>query len=146
MQGARQRGAAEPGLAAPRGQDGHVEAVLQRRVPGHAELGQQAAVGRAAAEEDVLAGVDGQAVPAERTRRAAEPRPGLEQRDVRARLGERDGSADSGQPPADHDNLAHLALLARALAATMAFSPVDNDTRLCSTAPGWAAIFSSSWR
>src|ERR1700751_192589 len=123
MQGAWQRGPAELGLPPAGGQDGHVEPLLQRGVPGHAELGQQAAVGRAAAEEDVLAGVDGQAVPAERTGRAAEPWPGLEQRDVRARLGERDGSADSGQPPADHYYLAHLPLPARAFTATMAFSP-----------------------
>src|SRR5690242_21423715 len=84
MQGARQRGAAEPCL--PRlaigsgGQDGHVEAVLHGRVPGHAELVQQATVGRAAAEEDVLAGVDGQAVPAERAGGAAEARARLEDR------------------------------------------------------------------
>gem|GEM_PF-6389413 len=94
MQRAGQRGPAEPGLprlaVSPRGEDGHVEAVLHGHVPGHAELVQQAAVGRAAAQEDVLAGVDGQAVPAERAGRPAQPRPGLEQGDVGARLGERD--------------------------------------------------------
>src|SRR6266567_6791360 len=58
MQRARQRRPAEPGLPPSRGQDGHIEPVLQRGVPGHAEPVQQAAVGRAAAEEDVLAGVE----------------------------------------------------------------------------------------
>ena len=130
-----------------RGQDGHVEPVLQRGVPGHAEPVQQATVGRAAAKEDVLAGVDGQAVPAERAGRAAEPGPGLEQGDVGARFGERDRGGDSGQPPADHRNLGgHLILPARARTATMAFSPVDKETRLFRTAAGCAAIRSSSWR
>ena len=128
MQRARQRRPAEPGLRlTSRGQDGHVEPVLQRGVPGHAEPVQQAAVGRAAAEEDVLAGVDGQAVPAERAGRAAQPRPGLEQGDVGARLGERDRGGDPGQSPADHRDAsprtqAHLILPARARTATMAFS------------------------
>src|SRR6185312_8498073 len=121
--------------------------LLQRGVPGHAEPVQQTAVGRAAAEEDVLAGVDGQAVPAERAGRAAQPRPGLEQGDVGARLGERDRGGDPGQSPADHRySEAHLILPARARTATMAFSPVDKETRLSRTAAGCAAIRSSSRR
>ena len=170
MQRAGERGPAEPGLTRPavssRSEDGHVEPVLQRGVLRHAEPGQQAAVGRAAAQEDVLTGVDGQAVPAERARRAAEPGPGLEQGDVGARFRERDSGGDSGQPPADHrdsDSLpgglggirvssprdrqrGHLILPARARTATMAFSPVDKETRLFRTAPGCAAIRSSRWR
>src|SRR5580700_5708877 len=143
MQGAGERGPAEPRLTASRGQDGHVETVLQRGMLGHAELGQQAAVSRAATEEDVLAGVDDQAVPVKGTGRTAEPGPGLEQRDVRARLRERDRGGDPGQPAADHSDsvrsppgphppprspftalwLAHLILPARAFTATAAFSP-----------------------
>src|SRR5690349_21573887 len=147
MQGARQRGAAEPGLSASWGQDGHVEAILHGRVPGHAELVQQAAVGRAAAEEDVLAGVDGQAVPAERAGGAAEARARLEQRDVGARLGERDRGGDAGEPPADHGYLlSHRTLPARARSATVAFSPVDKDTRRFRTEAGSAAIRSRSRR
>src|SRR6266568_7205357 len=103
-------------------------------------------LGRAAAEEDVLAGVDDQAVPAERAGRAAEPGPGLEQGYVRAPLGQRDRRGDPGQPsPDDGDLRVHPNLPARALTATMAFSPVDSDMRLCSTAAGRAAIRSSSW-
>src|SRR4029077_11221805 len=114
-------------------------------------------------EEDVLAGVDGQAVPAERAGRAAQPRPGLEQGDVGARLGERDRCGDPGQSPDDHrdsDALpgrvwgppprnrqsTHLILPARARSATMAFSPVDKETRLSRTAAGCAAIRSSRRR
>ena len=131
-----------------RGQDGHVEPVLQRGVPGHAEPVQQAAVGRAAAEEDVLAGVDGQAVPAERAGRAAQPRPGLEQGDVGARLGERDRCGDPGQSPADHREAFKLIGTSPPgrCTATMAFSPVDKETRLSRTAAGCAAIRSSSRR
>jgi hypothetical protein len=54
------------------------------RVGGHPEAVEQAPVGGAAAQEHVLAGVDDQAVAAERHRRAAEPRLGLEQRDLDA--------------------------------------------------------------
>src|SRR5512135_3298840 len=159
MQGARQRGAAEPcppggwrgcpprTSRASRGQDGHVETVLHGRVPGHAELVQQAAVGRAAAEEDVLAGVDGEAVPAERAGGAAEARARLEQRDVGARLGERDRGGDAGEPSPDYRYLrTHVILPARARTATMAFSPVDKDTRRSRTEAGSAAIRSRSRR
>src|SRR5580693_231157 len=152
MQGPRERGPAEPGppglagpgLASPglasraaRGQDGHVETVLQRGMLGHAELGQQAAVSRAATEEDMLAGVDDQAVPVKGAGRAAEPGPGLEQRDVGARLRERDRGGDPRQPAADHHNAApHAILPARAFTATAAFSPADSDIRPLSTAAG----------
>ena len=82
--------------AALRGNHGHVEAGLQRGVRAHAEPVEQAAVGGAAPQEHVLAGVDHQVVPGERHRGAAEPRLGLEQRDVRAGLGERYGGRDAG--------------------------------------------------
>ena len=130
-----------------RGQDGHVEPVLQRGVPGHAEPVQQAAVGRAAAEEDVLAGVDGQAVPAERAGRAAQPGPGLEQGDVGARLGERDRGGDAGQPPADHRDLDNSSDPPRQGAhRDHGFLPRGQGNPAVRTAAGCAAIRSSSWR
>ena len=152
MQGARQRGPAEP--PAPRGRAGgqhaHVEAVLDRGVLGHAEPAEQVAVGGAAAQEDVLAGVDGQAVAAERAGRAAQPGPGLEQGDRRARLGERDRGGDPGQAAADHGHprgrRAHPNLPVRALTATVAFSRPDSDIRPRRTAAGSAAMRSSRRR
>ena len=85
----------------------------------------------------MLAGVDDQAVPVKGASRAAEPGPGLEQRDVGARLRERDRGGDPGQPAADHHNAApHAILPARAFTATTAFSPADSDIRPLSTAAG----------
>jgi hypothetical protein len=165
MQGARQRGPAEPaqGRGPARsgggGQHAHVEAVLDRGVLGHAELAEQVTIGRAAAEEDVLAGVDGQAVAVERAGRAAEPGPGLEQGDRRARFGERDRGGDPGQAAADHGDRrraagavrgaiggGHPNLPDRALTATVAFSRPDSDIRPRRTAAGSAAMRSSRRR
>jgi len=124
---------------------------IQREIPDLSqvvpELAEQAAVRRAAAEVDVLAGVDDQAVPVERAGRAAEPGPGLEQRDRGARFGERDSGGDPGQSAADHhDPWAHPSLPASALTATRAFSPADSDIRPRSTAAGCSAMRSSSRR
>ena len=171
MQGARQRGPAEPSPAGgqggrpprasraggrPRGasragsggQHGDVEPVLDGGMGGHAERVQQAAVGGAAAEVDVLAGVDDEAVAGEGAGRPAQPGPGLEQRDRRARLGERDRGGDAGQAAADHGHPGggHPSLPARALAATMAFSRPDREVRPRSTAAGSAAMRSSRRR
>ena len=129
------------------GEHGDVEPVLERGVGGHAELVQQAAVGGAAAEVDVLAGVDDQAVAGEGAGRPAEPGPGLEQGDRRARLGERDRGGDPGQAAADHGHpRAHPSLPARALTATVAFSRPDRETRPRRTAAGSAAMRSSRRR
>ena len=69
---------------------------------GHAEPVQQATVGGTAAEVDVLAGVDDEAVAGEGAGRPAQPGPGLEQGDGRAGLGQRDRGGDPGQAAADH--------------------------------------------
>src|SRR5262249_13658627 len=137
-----------------RSEDGHVEAALQRCVRGHTEPVEQAAVCGAAAQVHMLAGVHHQAVPGERHGGAAEPGLGLEQRDVRARLAERDRRGDPGEPPADDYGLHWLAPLrafrrsipASACTATSAFCPAGSDILPCRTADGWLAMRSSSRR
>src|SRR5579862_9548986 len=157
MQWARQRGPAEPSAALARGEHGDVEAALDRGVVGHAELVEQAAVGAAAAEVDVLARVDGEGVAGEGAGRTAQPGPGLEQGNLRARLGERDRRGDPGQAAADYHDSAgaggaglgggvHAILPARAWTATAAFSRPDSDMRPRRTAAGSAAMRSSSRR
>src|SRR5580658_5802876 len=148
MQRPGERGPAEPGAAPAGSQYGDVEAALEWGVVGHAELVEQAAVRGAAAEVDVLPGVDGQGVAGEGAGRAPQPGPGLEQGDLRARLGERDRRGDPGQAAADHHRAggAHFSLPARAWTATVAFSRPDSDMRPRSTAAGSAAMRSSSRR
>ena len=159
VQRAGQRGPAQA-CPSPRRQHGDVEPVLQRRRPGHAEPGEQAAVGHAAAQEHVLAVVDHEAAAAERGGRTAQAGPGLGQRDVGAHLAERDRGGDAGQAATDHDDLARRAHRAAPFpaapaprgrsattsdrAATSAFSRGDSDIRRSRTTPGVAAIRSSS--
>ena len=167
VQRAGERRAAQPGAAA-RAQHGDVEPVLERHRAGHAEPGQQAAVGGAAAQEHVLPVVHGQAAAAERAGGTAQARPGFEQRDPGPRLGERDGGGDAGQPAAHHRHVrrdrprshraapgaaaggrgrrrgGRTAAVASDLTATPAFSLADSETRRVSTAAGVAAMCSSS--
>ena len=63
-----------------RGQHAHVEPFLQFGLPGHPQPVEQAAVGGAAPQEDVLAVVDGQAVAGEGAGGAAQPWPRLGER------------------------------------------------------------------
>ena len=167
VQRAGQRRAAQPG--APAGaQHGDLEPVLERHRAGHAEPGEQPAVGGAAAQEHVLPVVDGQAATAERAGGAAQARPGLEQGDLGPGLAQRDGGGDAGQPAAHHRHIrggcvpghraapgavaggrdprcgSRTAAAASDRTATAAFSRPDSDTRRVSTAAGLAAMFSSS--
>ena len=136
-----------------RRQHGDVEPVLQRHRPGHAEPGEQAAVGHAAAQEHVLAVVDHEAAAAERGGRPAQAGPGLGQRDVGAGLTEGDRGGDAGQAATDHDDLAGRAHRAAPFpaaapapcgrsattsdrAATSAFSLADSDIRRSRTTRG----------
>ena len=160
MQRAGQRGPAQP-CPPSRRQHGDVEPILQRHRPGHAEPGEQAAVGHATAQEHVLAVVDHQAAAAERGGRPAQAGPGLGQRDVGAGLTEGDRGGDAGQAATDHDDLAGRAHRAAPFpaaapapcgrtaissdrAATSAFSLADSDIRRSRTTRGVAAIRSSS--
>ena len=108
--------AGEPGPAQPRlavrAEHGDVEAVLQRHRAGHPEPGDQLPVGRAAAQEHVLAVVDHQPAPGEGARRPAQPGAGLEQGDPGARLAQRDRGGDAGQAAADHHHVAPGTVLA----------------------------------
>ena len=166
VQRAGERRAAQPGTPAW-AQHGDVEPVLERHRAGHAEPGQQATVGGAAAQEHVLPVVHGQAAAAERAGGAAQARPGFEQRDPGPRLGERDGGGDAGQPATHHHHVrrgclcghraapgaaaggrgrrrgGRTAAAASDLTATAAFSPADSETRRLSTAAGVAAMCSS---
>ncbi len=105
-----QAGPLEPSEGAHRGVlgpgDGEhrdVEAVLQVDQPGGAEPLQQASVGGAAPQVDVLAVVDGQLAALEGERQAAEPGPPLGEGDPVARLGQAERGGDPGQTAADHD-------------------------------------------
>ena len=66
-----------------------------------AEAAQEAEVGGAAAQRDVLAVVEPEPVALERERRAAEPRARLVERHRRARVGALDRGREPGQPAAD---------------------------------------------
>src|SRR6201995_617702 len=90
-----------PGGAVRR-QPVHVEPILDADRAGHAQPGQQALVGAAAAEEHVLAGIDDQRAPVERGGGPAPSRPGLQQSAGRTGLGQCDGGGDAGQAAADH--------------------------------------------
>ena len=113
-------------------------------------------IGGAAAQEDVLAVVHHQPVVRERPGEAAEPAPLLEQGDLRAGVGTCQGSRDAGQATSDDDQAgrgvatapaaacaAHAAAFARAIAATVAFSPEDRLTLPCSTLSGFIRMRSS---
>ena len=79
--------------------------VLQLTSPVATEPVEQPAVGLAAAQEDVLAVVDRELAAAEGERRAAEPRPGLEQRDGAPGVGQPQCRRDAGQAAADHGHV-----------------------------------------
>ena len=166
VQRAGQRVAAELRRAAGC-QHGDVEPVLKPDRPGHPQPRQQPAVRRAAAQEHVLAGVDDERAAVERGSGAAQPRPGLQQRDGGPGLGQRDRRGDPGEAAADHCHapwpsrgldrgpgggahercpLAGSSGRASERTATIAFSRGDSDSRPCSTAAGSAAMRSSSFR
>ena len=65
---------------------------------------EQAAVGEAAAQEDVLAVVHLKAVALERVGGPAEPAPHLDERHARARVGAVERRRDPGEAAADHDD------------------------------------------
>ncbi len=106
---------------------------------------EEAPVRGAAAQEHVLAVVHPDVVAAERERRAAEPRPALEQRHLGARVGAVERGGDPGQSPSD-DGDAHGATAARLLTATQPFSQVGSETRPRRTRSGRRSIRPSSRR
>ena len=139
VQRRRQAGAAQPRGRGARGVDGDVEPVLQPHLTGDAEPAQQAAVGGAAAQEDVLAVVDVQLAPlvrpGERGGEPAQPRAALEQHDAQTGVGAAQGRGDPGETAADHPDPQPAAghairpIPASAFAATPAFCQPESDRR-----------------
>jgi hypothetical protein len=118
------------GVRPPRGADRDVQPRLQVHAVADAEPVQQRQVGGAAAQEHVLAGVDGEVAAAERGGQPAQPRPALQQGDLAAGVGAAQRGADAGQPAADDGHPgAHGRLPARARTATTAFCRPDSDSR-----------------
>jgi hypothetical protein len=113
--------------------------MLEHDVVGHSEPSEQAEVLGEAAQEDVLAVVQPEAVALDRERRAAESRARLEQRDLRAAVRELEGGRDPGQPAADDRRLQAAAPM-RLRAATQPFSQAGSDTRRSSTDSGSRSI------
>ncbi len=106
LDAARRRPAAGPARAVRSGaQDGDVEALLELHVAGRPYSAQEVEVGGAAAQEDVLAVVDLEAVMGERPCEAAQPGPLLQQRDLRSGVRTGEGGRDPGQPAADDDDM-----------------------------------------
>src|SRR5262249_8314757 len=93
---ARQAGAPGPGGAAAGRRDGERQAIVKPRAILDAEPAQEAAVGVAAAQEDVLPVVDLEALVSSRPGGAAQADARLEERDARAGVGAGDGRAEPG--------------------------------------------------
>ena len=151
MERCRKPGPAEPGGPAPRRDHRDVHLRLQPCQVAHPEPVEEAAVGGAAAQEDVLAGVDRQALPDERRSGAAQPGLRFEQRHRRSGVGAGDGGGEAGQAPAHHEHAgtAHAGApgkRARARAATAAFSHPGREIRRRSTDRGSAVMRRSSRR
>ena len=148
MERGRQSGPPDRGSCAAGRQHGHVEPRLQEHLLAGAEPIEKFEVGGAAAEEDVLAVVEGEAVPADRGREAPERRPALEQHDLGAAVRGRQRGGDPCQAsPDDADpGPAHGCAPARLRAATAAFSQAGTETRRRVTAAGSRSIRSSRRR
>ena len=126
-------------------EDGDREPRLERRQLGRAEALEEAAVGRAAAQVDVLAVVERQAPALERPGRSAEAWPSLEQGHARPAVGAGDRRAEPGEAAADDDDvggadLPHTPAPARLRAATQAFSHAGRETRRSRTTRGSRSI------
>ncbi len=144
QRGGQPRGAQGPGAAGAVAHR-HVEPPLKRGVPQGAQKAQQPDVGRAAAEEDVLAVVDlaaGVRV-AEAVRLAAQEGAALDQRDLGPEGRALDRGGDPGEPPAAHDEpeppQRRAEAVRRPISATL--WPVESDTRPARTSWSRASIW-----
>lgn len=141
----RQARTADPADAPARRDHGDRQATLQLGQLRRVDALEEAPVLGAAAQEDVLAVVHPDVLPADRERRAAEPRPSLEQRHVGARVRALERGCDSRQSPSDYGDF-HGAAAARLLTATQPFSQVGSETRPRRTRSGRRSIRPSSRR
>ena len=109
VQRSRQAVAAQPGLSGQAGRpDRNVEPVLQRHLVRDTEPVQQRLVGRAAAQEHVLAVVDVEITAPKRVGQTAELRPSLVERDLRAGVRHAQRRGDAGQAAADDRDAGHV--------------------------------------
>ncbi len=132
-------------------QDRDIQALLQLDVTSRTDPVEEVEVGGAAAQKDVLAVVHCQPVVRKRPSKPPETGPLFEQSDVRAGVGTRERSRNTGQAASDHDQTgriasAHAAALASAMAATAAFWPEDRLTLPCNTLSGFMRMRSSRRR
>ena len=95
------------GVPLPGGEDGHMQARLQARGFVDAQALQEAQIGRAAAQKDMLAVIDGHAglLVAEGPRFAAEDGARFHQRHRQTRVGQVAGGGDACQAAAHHYNV-----------------------------------------
>jgi len=109
MHRSRQAVATQPGPTGEAGRpDRNVEPLLQRHLVRDAEPAQQVLVGRAAAQEHVLAVVHVEVTAPERVRQTAELRPSLVERDLGAGVPAAQRGRDAGQAAADDRDAGHV--------------------------------------
>src|SRR5579875_3223981 len=120
----------------------NLEPLLQSHHAGRTELLEQRSVRGTAAQEDVLAVVDGQLAPRERIGGATEPPASLEQRHLRARTGAVECRGYARQTTAHHDHASSLhrqrspPAATSPRAATHVFSSGESEIRPRITRPG----------